>query len=99
MFETSPVNLERKTMLRLVIRKVLSFSAVVTCAFALLMLDTDSPSLLPEAAACEPQVYEQCFWQCGFACAAYGIPNCRPDQGCDCNSYCVAYCLDYAGCS
>ena len=86
-------------MLRLVIRKVSMFSAAVIFAFALLMVDTDSPTLISEAHACDMELYWSCFGSCGFACVGGSIPECNPHQTqCDCEAYCHAVCLDWSGC-
>jgi hypothetical protein len=84
-------------MLKLVIKKVSTFSAAVLLGFALLMVDTDSPSLISEAHACDPFLFEQCYLQCGFACSSYLIPNCQPNW-CDCQTYCYDECLAQTGC-
>jgi len=78
-------------MLKLVIRKVLTFSAMATLGFALFLGDPE------EAYACDPGVYAECFQNCLFACYSYTIQECRPDW-CDCASYCDAYCRDLTGC-
>lgn len=84
-------------MLKLVIKKVSTFSAVMVFGFALLMVDTDSPSLISEAHACDPFAYQECLNYCGFACASYLIQECQPGW-CDCYSYCDVLCLDQSGC-
>ena len=84
-------------MLKLVAKKILTFSAMVAFGFALLLLDPDSPSLISEAYACDPFLFDQCYQNCGFACYSYAIPHCHPDW-CDCPSFCYNYCLIESGC-
>ena len=84
-------------MLRKVLQRVLSFSAIVGFAFAVLMLNPTSPSWVSEAQACEQEVYEACYMNCGFACYSYNVPECWPDT-CNCATYCEALCRAYSGC-
>lgn len=87
-------------MLTSVLKRVLSFSAITALAFAILMVDLDSPSLISEAYACDQQLYESCGASCMMACAWGNIPECNPNHGtgCDCAAYCEAVCLDWSGC-
>jgi hypothetical protein len=84
-------------MLKLVVKRVLTFSAVMVFVFALFMLDTDSPSLISEAQACDPQAYDVCEFNCFYACWSNLIGECLPWQ-CDCGSYCRSYCQAVTGC-
>jgi hypothetical protein len=85
-------------MLRLVLTRILSFSAITAFAFALLMLDPASPSLVSEAKACDQEVYYVCYENCGFACIEGSIQECNPWNGCQCEAYCDAVCRSYSGC-
>lgn len=85
-------------MVRLVLKKVLSLSAIVACCFALLMLDTDSPSLVSEAEACDPVLYLVCYQNCGFACVSGLIMECPLGEQPCCEFYCTDVCEDAAGC-
>lgn len=85
-------------MLKLVLKRISTFTAAVVFGFALLMLDTDSPTLISEAHACSQEVYETCMFECGIACISGGIWECDPWNGCSCQGYCHAICAAWAGC-
>ena len=79
-------------MLKLVVKKILMFSAMATFGVALLLVDTE------EAYAwCDEGVYAQCFQECLFACYNWSIQECHPDW-CDCPSSCDNYCWVLLGC-
>jgi hypothetical protein len=85
-------------MLRLILKRILTFSSVTALAFALLMVDTDSPSLISEAQACDPQTYDVCEFNCSVACSWGNISECLPWYGCDCAWWCPEYCRGVSGC-
>lgn len=85
-------------MLLLVTKKVLSFSLMVAMGFALLTLDTDSPSLISEAAACDQELFLVCYQNCGFACIGGAVQGCIPEPGI-CHECCTAICAAAAGCN
>jgi hypothetical protein len=80
-----------------VVKRVLTFSLAMTLAFALLMFDPHSPSLVSEAQACDLDVYQACRINCGIACYSWAIYECHPDT-CNCEYWCTDYCLGIAGC-
>ena len=88
-------------MLRLVLQRVLTFSALTVFAFALLTIDTKSPSLISEAQACDWPLYQECMVACGTACFNWQIPECLnpppPEWPC-CSDYCDSWCRTYSGC-
>lgn len=86
-------------MLRQVLKRALSLSAIAAFAFGLLMLDTDSPSLMSEAKACDPVLFAVCYQNCGFACVGGAVQGCQPpynEQNCD--DCCTDICAEAAGC-
>jgi len=85
-------------MLQLIVERGLSFSAVTAFAFALLMLDPQSSSLVSEAQACDPEVLASCHVNCAYACSSGFIQECLPWESCDCAAYCYAYCQAASGC-
>jgi hypothetical protein len=82
-------------MLKLVLKRVLSFSVVTAVASALLLFDPSSPTLMSEAHACDPQVYDVCEFNCFYGCFG-SAGGCG--EGCDCLSYCQSYCRGVSGC-
>jgi hypothetical protein len=86
-------------MLRIVLTRILAFAGVTTFAFALLMVDTESPSLVSEAQACDWNEYQSCMVGCGTACWWGLVAECKweePDVCCP--TYCDDWCRSYWGC-
>ncbi len=88
-------------MLREIFKKTLGFSAIMAVALTLLIVDTESPSFISEAQACDPEVYSWCLWGCALACPSGQIPECPQywqSGDCDCHTYCPNYCQGISGC-
>lgn len=83
-------------MFRSVLQRILIFSAFTAVVLALLMLDTDPPSWVPEAQAqscTESQAFWDCYVGCGLACMmGHHAPACDPQTGCSCDLYCGNLC-------
>ena len=86
-------------MLRLILKKILAFSAFTVLGSALLMVDLGSPSLVSEARAeaCDWDLYQSCMVGCGMAFWSYQIGDCQPYY-CDGAAYCDAFCRQWSDC-
>lgn len=83
-------------MLRLILKKLLSFSAIAALGLALLMLNPRSPSLVSEARAdCYIVYYQTCMGVCYQTCGTPQNPNCPPW---DVYNFCDSSCRAMSGC-
>jgi len=87
-------------MFRLVLKKVATFSVIGAFAFALLVLDTDSPSLMSEANACDASLFNACMYNCGWSCLVGMNLDCAQSSGNGeyCQDCCVNVCSALSGC-
>jgi hypothetical protein len=89
-------------MLRGIFKKTLGFSAIMAVALTLLIVDTESPSFISEAQACDQELASACYWTCALACVSGYVTECpQPWQNgdCNCDVYCPNYCAILAGCT